>query len=140
MRATLAALAVSAAVLTLGACGAAEDVRTGVEQARSSAASLGAGAKAACSSSKANLAKLDGLSTKLADNPDLRVELAPQVRQTVAQLTSSIGDRAELQPVLASARDLSESIGEANRTSVETSARQAQLAVRSAQALCSIAG
>lgn len=140
MRAILAALAASAAVVTLGACEAADDVRTGVDQARSSAASIGTGVRTACRASGDNLTKLDDLSGRLADDPDLRVQLAPQVRQTVGQLTSSIGDQTQLQPVLAAARDLSESIGDANRTSIEVSARQAQVAVRSAQALCNLAG
>jgi len=140
MRALLAAVAATAAVLTLGACETAGEVRSGVDQARSSAASIGSGVRTACRASGTQLTRLDDLATKLADNPDLRVQLAPQVRQTVEQLTASIGDRAELQPVLTAARDLSESVGEANRTSVEVSARQAQVAVRSAKAVCDVAG
>lgn len=140
MRPVLAALAAAAAILALGACETADDLRTGVDQARSSAASIGAGARAACTASAANMTKLDDLATRLAENPDLRVELAPQVRSTVEQLTQQIGARTELQPVLIAARDLAGSIGEANRSSVETSARQAQVAVRSGQALCDLAG
>ena len=140
MRAALAALAAATAILALGACETADDITTGVDQARSSAASIGAGARAACRASADGLTKLDGLATRLADDPDLRVELAPQVRATVAELTADIGGRAELQPVLAAARDLSASVGEANRASVEASARQAQVAVRSGQALCSLGG
>jgi uncharacterized protein YoxC len=139
MRALLAAVAASVAMLTLGACETAEEVRSGVEEARTSAASIGAGVRTACRASETELTRLDDLATKLADNPDLRVQLAPQVRQTVQELTASIGDRAELQPVLTAARDLSESVGEANRTSVEVSARQTQLAARSAKALCDVA-
>src|SRR5829696_6561140 len=126
MRALLAAVAATAAVLTLGACETAGEVRSGVDQARSSAASIGSGVRTACRASGTQLTRLDDLATKLADNPDLRVQLAPQVRQTVEQLTAS--------------RDLSESVGEANRTSVEVSARQAQVAVRSAKAVCDVAG
>ena len=140
MRAALAALAASVAVLTVGACEAADDVRTGVDQARSSAASLGSGVRSACRASGDHMKRLDSLATQLADNPDLRVKLAPQVRETVTHLTNDIGTRAELQPVVAAARDLASSLGDANRASIETSARQAQLAVRSAQAVCNLAG
>lgn len=140
MRSALAAVAASAAVLCLAACETTDDVRSGVDQARSSAASIGAGTRTACRASAAELTTLGDLSTTLADDPDLRVKLAPQVRQTVDRLAADVGSRAELQPVVAAAQELASSVGEANRTTVEVSARQAVVAVRSAQALCKLAG
>lgn len=140
MRSALVAVAASAAVLCLAACDTTDDVRSGVEQARSSASSIGAGTRTACRASATELTTLGDLSTKLADDPDLRVKLAPQVRQTVDRLAADVGSRAELQPVVAAARELASSVGDANRTTVEVSARQAVVAVRSAQALCKLAG
>lgn len=140
MRAVLAVLAASAAVLCLSACETADDVRSGVEEARSSAASIGSGTRQACRAGEAELSTLGDLSTKLADNPDLRVQLAPQVRQTVDRLAADIGTRTELQPVVAAARELASSVGEANRTALELAARQTVLAVRSAQGVCKLAG
>lgn len=140
MRALLAALAASAAVLTLGACQATEEVRSGVDQARSSAAALGAGVADACRASRPHVAALGDLATRLAEDSDLRVELAPQVRRTVGQLASSIGDQPELRPALVAARDLSESVGQANRASVELAARQAQVALVSTRSLCNLVG
>jgi hypothetical protein len=139
--ALLAALAAAAAVaVSTAACDTADDVRSGVEEARSSAASIGAGARAACRASEDELKTLGDLSDRLAADPDLRVELAPQVRQTVDRLAAEVGTRAELQPVVVAARELASSLGEANRATVETAARQAALAVRSTQASCKLAG
>lgn len=149
MHAALAALAASASILVLGGC--ATDVVNGVDEARSSAASigagirssaasLGAGAKQACAASKSSMTQLDSLAGTLAAQPERRAELAPQVRATVDRLGTAIGDRAELQPVLAAGRDLSEATGEANQDAVTLAARQTQVAVRSGQALCKLAG
>ena len=149
MRAALAALAAGASILVLGGC--ASDVVSGAEEARNSAASLGsdlrssasslgAGSRQACRASGPQLTQLDGLAGRLAEDPGRRAELAPQVRSTVARLGTAIGDRSELQPVVAAGKDLTEAIGDANETAVVVAARQAQVAVRSAQALCKVAG
>jgi hypothetical protein len=149
MRPALAVLAAGASILVLGGC--ASDVVGGVDAARSSAnsvgsdlrssaSSLGAGTRQACRASGPQLTQLDGLSGRLAGNPGLRVELAPQVRSTVGKLGAAIGDRSELQPVVAAGKDLTEAIGDANENAVVVAARQAQVAVRSAQALCKLAG
>lgn len=139
MRAALLAVAVLALVCTTS-CETAENARSGVNEARSSAASVGAGARLACRASEDELRTLGDLSTRLADDPDLRVQLAPQVRQTVDRLAAEAGSRAELQPVVLAARELASSVGGANRGAVEVAARQAVLAVRSAQAGCRLAG
>ena len=141
MRAALAA-AVGSAVLLFGAaaCDTAEEVRSGVDEARSSAASVGAGAREACRASKDELTSLGDLAGRLADNPDLRVELAPEIRRTVDRLAREVGDRSELQPVVAAARDLAGAVGQANRDTVEAAARQTVVAVRGAEALCRVAG
>jgi len=133
--------ALAAAFLLAGAvaCDTAEEVRSGVDEARSSAASLGAGAREACRAAEDELTTLGDLSTKLADNPDLRVRLAPQVRQTVDRLAAEVGSRAELQPVVLAARELASAVGEADRDAVQVAARQAVLAVRSAEAACRLA-
>lgn len=140
MRAAVAtALAVGFVLAGALSCDTAEDVRSGVNEARSSAASIGAGAREACRAAEPELASLGDLSGRLADNPDLRVQLAPQVRQTVDRLAADVGSRAELQPVVLAARELASAVGEANRDAVEVAARQTVLAVRSAQAACKLA-
>jgi hypothetical protein len=141
MRAAAVATALAAAFLLAGAasCDTAGEVRSGVDEARSSAASVGAGAREACRASEDELKTLGDLSSRLADNPDLRVQLAPQVRQTVDRLAAEVGSRAELQPVVLAARALAAAVGEANRDAVEVAARQAVLAVRSAQGVCRLA-
>jgi hypothetical protein len=138
--ALLVALAAASVAVSTAACETADDVRSGVEEARSSAASIGAGARAACRASEDELRTLGDLSDRLAADPDLRVELAPQVRQTVDRLAAEVGTRPELQPVVIAARELATSLGQANRATVEVSARQAALAIRSAQASCKLAG
>lgn len=134
---TLAAVA----ALLLGAvsCETADEVRSGVNEARSSAASLGAGAREACRAAEDELRTLGDLSQQLADDPDLRVRLAPQVRETVDRLVAEVGTRPELAPVVAASRELASSVGQANRATVEVAARQTVLAVRSATAGCSLA-
>ena len=126
-------------VVASAACNTADDVRSGVDEARSSAASIGAGAREACRASEDEVRTLGELSSRLAEDPGLRVQLAPQVRQVVDRLAAEVGSRAELQPVVAAARDLASAVGQANRNTVEVAARQAVLAVRSAQAACSFA-
>jgi len=138
MRALMLAAALFAA-LSLTACDTAEDVRSGVEEAASSAASIGAGAREACRASADELETLGGLADRLAAEPDLSPELAPQVRQTVDKLAAEIGSRAELQPVVTTARELASAVGEANRDTVEVAARQTAAAVRSTQAGCRLA-
>jgi hypothetical protein len=148
MRAALAVLATATSVLVLNGC--ASDVGNGVDEARSSAASIGAGVRSSasslgaglrqtCQASGSQLTTLDDLAGKLADNAGLGSQLGPQVRQTTDQLATSIGDRTELQPVVAAGRDLVKAIGDGNESAVELSGRQAQVAVRSAQALCKLA-
>jgi hypothetical protein len=147
MRLALATLAAATSMLVLGGC--ASDVGSGIDEARSSAASIGAGVRSsassigsglrqACQASGSELNTLDDLSEKLADNADLRAQLAPQVRQAVDRLATDVGDRTELKPVVTAGRDLVSAIGDANETAVALSARQAQVAVRSAQGLCSL--
>jgi hypothetical protein len=148
MRPALVAAGALTSLFVLAGC--ASDVGEGIDQARSSAASvaagvrssaasIGAGVRSACDASGDSLTRLDGLAGRIADNADEGRTLAPQVRQTVDQLATQIADRDELQPVVAAGRDLVKSIGDANDTAIELSARQAQVAVRSAQAVCKLA-
>jgi hypothetical protein len=148
MRAPLAALAAVAAVLVLGGC--ASDVGSGIDEARSSAASIGAGVRSsaasigaglrtACDASRSQLTTLDDLGGKLADNAGQAGQLAPQVRSTADQLAAAAGDRTELKPVVAAGRDLVKAVGDGDESGIELSGRQAQVAVRSAQALCKLA-
>jgi hypothetical protein len=139
MRAALIAVSLLAAVAAT-ACEAADDVRSGVDEAASSAASIGAGAREACRASEDELKTLGELADRLAAEPDLRTELAPQVRETVDQLATEVGSRAELQPVVVAARKLASAVGEANRDSVEVTARQAAAAIRTTQSGCRLAG
>jgi hypothetical protein len=139
MRAALLALLALATIGTAG-CETADDVRSGVEEARSSAASIGAGARAACQAAEDELATLGDLSDRLAADPQLRVELAPQVRQAADRLATAVGSRAELQPVVVAARELATAVGDADEATVEAAARQAAVAIRSAQAGCKLAG
>jgi hypothetical protein len=148
MRASLAALTTVASVLVLGGC--ASDVGSGIDEARSSAASIGAGVrssaasigaglKQACDASKGQLTTLDDLGGKLADNAGQAAQLAPQVRQASDRLAASAGDRTELKPAVAAGRDLVKAVGSGDESAVELSGRQAQVAVRSAQGLCKLA-
>jgi hypothetical protein len=147
MRAPLAALTTVAAVLVLGGC--ASDVGSGIDEARSSAASIGAGVRSsaasigaglrtACDASKSRLTTLDSLGGRLADDSRQAAQLAPQVRQTADQLATAAGDRNEFTPVVAAGRDLVKAVDSGDDSAIELSARQAQVAVRSAQALCSL--
>ena len=113
MRAALLALLALAAIGTAG-CETADDVRSGVGEARSSAASIGAGARAACRAGEDELVTLGDLSDRLAADPQLRVELAPQVRQAADRLATAVGSRAELQPVVVAARELATAVGDAD--------------------------
>jgi hypothetical protein len=134
-------VAASFVLLLLGAvaCDTADEVRSGVNEARSSAASLTAGTKQACTAAKDTLPKLGDLSQRLADNPDLRTQLAPQIRTTADQLISQVGSRPELGGLVAATRDLTSAVGSANATTVEAAARQAVVAVKGAQAVCDLA-
>jgi hypothetical protein len=149
MRAAFAALAAAGSVLVLGGC--ASDIADGVEEARSSAASIGSdvrssaasvgsGVRKSCAAAKDPMVTLYDLGGKLAESPEQRQALAPQVRATVDRLGTAIGDRTELKPVLAAGRDLADSLNDANEAAVELAGRQAQVAVRSGQALCKLAG
>ena len=154
MRAHLAAAAVLFAALSVTACEAAEDARSGVEEAASSAASIGAGARdaassaasigadarEACRASADELTQLGDLADRLSAEPDLSPELAPQVKQTVDKLAAEVGSRPELQPVVVATRELASAVGEANRDTVEVAARQAAAAIRSTQAGCRLVG
>ena len=146
MRAALAALA-AGSMLVLAGC---SDVQNGANEAassaasigagiRSSAASIGAGLRSACQASDASMTTLDDLAGKLADNADQRQELLPQVRQTVDKLASEVDERSELQPIVSAGRDLVDAMGDSSETTVELSARQTQVAVRSGQAVCKLA-
>ena len=146
MRAALAALA-AGSMLVLAGC---SDVQNGASEAassaasvgagiRSSAASIGAGLRSACQASASSMTTLDDLAGKLADNADQRQELLPQVRQTVDTLASEVDERSELQPIVSAGRDLVDAMGDSSETTVELSARQTQVAVRSGQAVCKLA-
>ena len=146
MRAALAALA-AGSMLVLAGC---SDVQNGASEAassaasvgagiRSSAASIGAGLRSACQASASSMTTLDDLAGKLADNADQRQKLLPQVRQTVDTLASEVDERSELQPIVSAGRDLVDAMGDSSETTVELSARQTQVAVRSGQAVCKLA-
>lgn len=106
---------------------------------RSSAASIGAGLRSACQAGDSSMTTLDDLAGKLADNSEQRQALLPQVRATVDRLASAVDDRSELQPVVSAGRDLVDAMGDSGETTVELAARQTQVAVRSGQALCTLA-
>ena len=146
MRAALAALAAAGSILVLAGC---SDVQNGADEAassaasigagiRSSAASVGAGLRSACQASDSSMTTLDDLAGRLADHADQRATLLPQVRSTVDKLAGAVGDRTELQPVVAAGRGLVDAMGDASETTVELAARQTQVAVRSGQALCKL--
>jgi hypothetical protein len=139
MRRRVLAAAFLALLLGAASCSAADDVQKGVDQARSSAASVAAGTRQACTASRSTLATLGDLAQRLADNPDLRTRLAPQVRTTVDALVGQIGSRPELRGVVAAARDLASAVGHANRTQVELAAKEAVVAVKGAQGVCDLA-
>jgi hypothetical protein len=148
MRASLAALTTVASVLVLGGC--ASDVGSGIDEARSSAASIGAGVRSSaasigaglkrtCDASKSQLTTLDDLGGKLADDATRSAQLAPEVRLASARLAAAAGDRTELKPAVAAGRDLAKAVGSGDDSAIELSGRQAQAAARSAQGLCKLA-
>jgi methyl-accepting chemotaxis protein len=137
MRAALAALAAAGSMLALAGC---SDVQNGASEAASSAASIGAGLRTACRAGDSSMTTLDDLAGKLADNADQREALLPQVRETVDKLASAVDDQSQLQPVVAAGRDLVDAMGDSSETTVELAARQTQVAVRSGQAVCKLAG
>ena len=131
-------------VLSLGALGGVvscdtDEVRGNIDGARSSAASVASGTRQACQASKTTLATLGDQAQQLADNPDLRTRLAPQIRDTVDTLVTQVGSRPELGGVVAAARDLAGAVGSANEAQVEVAARQAVVAVKGAQGVCDLA-
>ena len=147
MRAALAALAVAGSIIALAGC---SDVTNSANEAassaasigsgiRSSAASIGAGLRSACQAADGSMSTLDELAGTLADHADQRQALLPQVRETVDKLATAVGNRAELQPVVAAGRELVDAMGQSGETTVELAARQTQVAVRSGQALCTAA-
>jgi hypothetical protein len=140
MRRTAVSLLTFAALVGAGtACDAADDVQRGVDGARSSAASVASGTRQACQAGKGTLATLGDQAGQLADNPDLRTRLAPQVKQTVDKLVSQMGSRPELGGVVAAARDLGSAVGDANATQVKLAAQQTVVAVKGAQGVCDLA-
>jgi hypothetical protein len=147
MRAALVALTAAASMLVLAGC---SDVRTGADEAassaasigagiRSSAASIGSGLRSACQAGDSSMTTLDDLAGKLADHAEQRQALLPQVRATVDRLASAVDNRSELQPVVSAGRDLVDAMGDSSETTVELAARQTQVAVRSGKALCKLA-
>ena len=147
MRSALAALAAAGSILALAGC---SDVQDSAGEAassaaslgagiRSSAASVGAGLRSACQGADGSMTTLDDLAGKLADDAEQRKTLLPQVRSTVDKLAGAVGDRAELQPVVAAGRELVNAMADSSETTVELAARQTQVAVRSGQALCKLA-
>jgi hypothetical protein len=139
MRLTRTLLLVGALALGAVSCDTANDVRGAAEGARSSAASVVAGTRQACQASESSRKTLGELAQKLSDNPDLRKQLAPQVKQTVDKLVSQVGSRPELGGAVAAARDLSSAVGDANAAQVKLAAQQAVVAVKSAQGVCDLA-
>jgi uncharacterized protein YoxC len=147
MRAALAALTAAGSMLLVAGC---SDVRDSANEAassaasigagiRSSAASIGAGLRSACQASDSSMTTLDDLAGKIADNAEQRKQLLPQVRSTVDDLAGQIQGRAELEPVVSAGRDLVTAVGDSSEATAELAARQAQVAVRSGQALCKLA-
>ena len=147
MRAALAALAAAGSILPHAACA---DVQSSANEAvssaasigagvRSSAASIGAGLRTVCQAADGPMSTLDDLAGKLVDHADQRDALLPQVRETVDSLAKAVGDRDELRPVVSAGQDLVDAMGHSSETTVELAARQTQVAVRSSQALCSVA-
>jgi hypothetical protein len=147
MRAALAALAAAGSILVLAGC---SDVQNGANEAvssaasigagiRSSAASIGTGLRSVCRAADGSMSTLDDLAGKLADHADQRQALLPQVREAVDRLAKAVGDRDELRPVVSAGQDLVDAMGDSSETTVELAARQTQVAVRSGQALCSVA-
>jgi hypothetical protein len=147
MRAALAALTAAGSMLLVAGC---SDVRDSANEAassaasigagvRSSAASIGSGLRSACQASDSSMTTLDDLSGKIADNAEQRKQLLPQVRSTVDKLAGQVDGRSELQPVVAAGRDLVTAMADSSETAAELAARQTQVAVRSGQALCTLA-
>jgi hypothetical protein len=140
--------AVAGAVLTLAACSA-DEVTSRTTDVRSSAAAAASAARGvhsreACVAAHDELASLGSLASRLAHDPELRVQLAPQVTAVVNRLTEKLsaataGWRDEWREVLQATGDLGKAMREANQTSVRVTASQVVVVVKVAQAGCALA-
>lgn len=146
------ALAAAAAATVLTACSA-DDVTSRAADVRSSAAAAANAAgnvvgsvhtRQACVAAHDSLATLGSLATRLANDPSLRVRLAPQVTAAIKDLTDKVsaataGWRQEWREVLQATGGLAQALRDANQTSVRLTASQVVVVVKLAQAGCALA-
>lgn len=97
--------------------------------------------KRACAAVHDPLASVGTLAGRLASDPKLAPRLAPQVTSAVAALArAAAGSSAEWREVLEATDSLGDAVRQADETTVRLTASQVVLAVKLAQAGCSIAG
>jgi hypothetical protein len=138
------AVATLGSLLMLTACST-DEISSRADGARSSAGAIASAAgsadyKRACVAARDELATLGSLAGRLAADPSLRVQLAPRVTATVKRLAEEIGgSSAEWRAVLDGAGGLAEAVRDANEAGVRLAASQAVLAIRVAQAGCTVA-
>jgi hypothetical protein len=148
LRRIAVAVAVATAVAALTACST-DEVGSRAADVRSSAAAAADAAgnihsREACVAVHDELATLSSLASRLANDPSLRVQLAPQVTAVVTRLTDKLsaataGWREEWREVLQATGDLGKAMREANATSLRVTASQVVVVVKLAQAGCAIA-
>lgn len=97
--------------------------------------------KQACAAIRAPLGTVGSLAGQLAADPSLAPRLSPQVTAAVSALArAAAGSSTEWQSVLDATGDLGAAVRDADETTIRLTASQVVLAVRLAQAGCSVAG
>jgi hypothetical protein len=131
-------------LLAVTACST-DEISSRATDARSSAAAVASAArnlhsKEVCAAVHDELGSLGSLAGRLAADPSLRVQLAPQVTAAIGRLTDKIGSSsAQWRDLLDGANGLGDALRTANEATVRLTASQVVLAVRVAQAGCAVA-
>jgi len=142
-------VAVLGGLAVLAAACSTEEVTSRASDLQSSAAAAGEAArnlhtKDACVALRDDLDRLGSLATRLARDPSLRVQLAPQVTEVVDRMTRRLAAataqwRAEWREVLQAGGQLGRAIRAANEANVRVTAGQVAVVVKLAQAGCAVA-
>jgi len=131
-------------VLALAGCST-DEISSRASDVRSSAAAVGDAArslptKQACAAVHDDLSKVRSLAGRLADDPSLRTQLAPQVTAAIRQLTDKLdASSAQWRAVRDQTNGLADALRVASEANVQLTATEVVLAVKVAQAGCAVA-
>jgi hypothetical protein len=130
-------------VLALTGCST-DEIGSRAAEVRSSAAAVGDAArnlptKQACQAVRDDLGKVRSLAARLADDPSLGSQLAPQVTAAIRRLTDKLAtSSAEWRAVLDATNGLGEALRAASEANVRLTASEVVLAVKVAEAGCAV--